>query len=166
MEVTKLESPYQGISLHPYVFKTVDGKNEAPHVPRDEADAKQVRIEIKAMIRGVQEQAEEDLKTSKPIWVTELGFPVRSEVEGRPDASIPAVTVQEQALLIREAFSMLKSRPAKLKVEHAMYYNIQDLPGESWEHHAGLLTDSGFPRPAWEAFRKLAGGKACTAAPC
>jgi hypothetical protein len=164
----KLENPYQGISLHPYVFKTVGaGKgNEVLHAPADEADAKQVKKEVKAMIRGVQKQAEEDLKTSKPIWVTELGFPVRSEVEGRPDPSIPAVTIQEQALLVRETFAMLKSRPTNLKVEHAMYYNIQDRPGESWEFHAGLLTDTGFPRPAWEAFRKLAGGKACTAAPC
>ena len=171
-EEPALKSPYQGISLHPYVFKTLKPpknsgeRSERPHAPGDEADAKQVRKEIKGMIRGVQDQAEHDLHTSKPIWVTELGFPVRSEVEGKPDPSIPAVTVQEQALLLRATFAMLERSPAQLKIEHAIYYNIQDLPGESWEHHAGLLTNTGYPRPAGEAFRKLAGGKACTAAPC
>lgn len=139
---------------------------ERAHAPENEADAKQVRAEIKSMIEGVQEQAEEDLGTTKPIWVTELGFPVRSEVEGRPDPTVPAVTVQEQALLLHAAFAMLERSPARLKVEHAIYYNIQDLEGQSWEHHAGLLTNTGSPRPAWEAFRKLAGGQACKAAPC
>jgi hypothetical protein len=163
-EAPELKDPYDGISLHPYVFKTRNPKkkHEKAHVPRDEFDAKQVRGEIKGMIWGVHKQSVEDLKTSKQIWVTELGFPVRSE----DHKSIPPVTQHEQELLLHASFSMLLHNPGNLTVAHAIYYNIQDLPNDSWEHNAGLLEGSGKPRPAWEAFRKLAGGKACTAAPC
>ena len=169
----KLEKPYQGISLHPYVFKTrnPEKKHEKAHAPRNEPDAKQVRSEIKGMVEGVHDQVFHDLKASKPIWVTELGFPVRSEVGGKPDKFIPKVSLNEQMLLLRASFYMLLHLPYYLRVEHAIYYNVQDLPGESWEHHTGLLEESplgqsGAPRPAWNTFAHLAGGKACSVAPC
>ncbi len=169
----EFEKPYyEGISLHPYVFKTrkpVKKAGEFPeraHAPENEADAKHVRDEIKAMISGLQDQAEEELGARKPIWVTELGFPVRAELEGKPDPTHPPVTVQEQALLVQATFSMLERSQTSLKVAHAIYYNIRDIPGEQWDQHSGLLTNTGFPRPAWETFRKLAGGLACTVGPC
>lgn len=182
-ESPKLEDPYDGISLHPYVFKTRNPKkkHEKAHKPRDATDARQVRGEIKGLIWGVHAQSVKDFEKAgekepnKPIWVTELGFPVRSEIEGNEDKSIPPVSLSEQSLLLQATFSMLAHHPGNLQIQHAIYYNIQDLPTESWENHSGLLEESinkegkslpGNPRPAWEAFRKLAGGKACTVAPC
>jgi hypothetical protein len=173
----KLANPYGSVSLHPYTFKTLtakeikkakeEKKHRGPHAPENEDDAKQVSREIKGMIIGVQKLEKHMFGERKPIWVTELGFPVRSEDHGRPSKSIPAVSPEEQKLLLRASFGMLAQAPESLKVEHAFYYNIEDLPGPSWEHHAGLLNENHDPRPAWTAFSNLAGGKACPhASPC
>jgi hypothetical protein len=167
----KLANPYGSVSLHPYTFKTLTAKeiqkakeakkHRGPHAPENEEDAKQVSSEIKGMIIGVQKVEKHMLGERKPIWVTELGFPVRSEDHGKPSKTIPAVSPEEQKLLLRASFGMLAQAPESLKVEHAFYYNIEDLPGPSWEHHAGLLNEKHDPRPAWTAFSNLAGGKAC-----
>jgi hypothetical protein len=167
----KLENPYTSVSLHPYIFKTRNSaKKQRAHVPKTEDDAVQVRREIKAMIIGVQKLEEQMLKEPKPIWVTELGFPVRSEdpdKPGKPSTSIPPVDSPEQKLLVQATFFWLLHSPERLQVDHAFYYNIEDLPGPAWDHHAGLLREDRRPRPAWTAFSELAGGEECPhSTPC
>jgi hypothetical protein len=150
---------YEGLSLHPYVFKTRHPKKkEAAHAPTNEGDAKQVGREIKGEISGVQSLEKEMLGARQPVWVTELGFPVKSEIEGHVSKPIPPVEPGEQKLLLLATFPMLH-RTKALEVERAIYYNIEDLAGESWEHHCGLFDGNHEPRPAWTAFTKLAGGK-------
>jgi len=151
---------YQGISLHPYVFKTRHPKNkeEASHAPKNEGDAKQVATEIKGEINGVESLEKEMIGKKPPVWVTELGFPVRSELHGKESKSIPKVEPGEQKLLLLATFPMLR-RTKELNVERAIYYNIEDLAGEQWEHHCGLFDGNHDPRPAWGAWTKLAGGK-------
>jgi hypothetical protein len=170
-----MKEPYSGISIHPYVFKVRTKTNRSGHVPKAqseliskkeaEEDTEQVMAEVKNQIISIHNQVYNDLNVSLPIWVTELGFPVRSELEGKPSKLVPKVEPKEQRALLNATFSMLHRLEYYL-IEHAIYYNIQDLPGESWEHHSGLLEEGGTPRGAWEAFRKLAGGSACKAAPC
>jgi hypothetical protein len=167
----KLENPYGSVSLHPYVFKTRTAedvkRHRGAHAPKDEEDAKQVRNEVKGMIKGVRKLEKHMLGENKPIWVTELGFPVRSEEDGHSSKSIPPVDPTEQKLLLRASFAMLLGSRKSLEIEHAFYYNIEDLPGPSWEHHAGLLNENHRPRPAWTAFSTLADGKECPhSTPC
>ncbi|MGE4123165.1 MAG: LamG domain-containing protein [Solirubrobacterales bacterium] len=170
----KLEEPYGALSLHPYRFKTKIKKGEKLHVPKNEADAIQVRKEVKSMIAGVHNLQAKQLGGSKPIWITELGFPVRSEEGGKPSTKIPAVSEPEQKLLVRQTLWALLHSPARLEVDRAIYYNIEDRPAEfpgenggGWDHHSGLLTEGRQPRPAWTAYANLAGGKECPhSAPC
>ena len=171
LEELGYEDPYQGASLHPYIFKTrlkvknpKTGKVEVTkaHAPKDEDDAKQVRNEIKGMIIGV-----DHADMGQHVWVTELGFPVTSQnPDGTPDKKIPQVEPSEQRELLHWTFSMMHASSGALRIDHAFYYNIEDLPGHVWYHHSGLLTGKG-PRPAWTAYSKLAGGHKCPfAAPC
>ena len=137
--------PDQGISFHPYVFKIRDPKHrKAPsHKPRDSEDAVQVTEEIQRIIANVH-----TLDPNTPIWVTELGFPVKSG-----EARIPEVSLGEQEILVRKSFWMLLKKRKRLNIKHALYYNIQDLSaGPEWSHHTGLLDANRNPRKAWGAF--------------
>ncbi len=159
-----LADPYQGISVHPYVFKIRDPKHmkfglhapgsikrgalEGKGIKKPEQlaeelaqeDAEQVAKEIQRMISNVRGMG-------APIWVTEFGFPVYSS-----EPKVPAVSVSEQALLVGETLSMLLKKRKHLNVKRALYYNIQDLPGGEWSHHTGLLNEKRDQRPSWKAF--------------
>ncbi|HYI97534.1 MAG TPA: LamG-like jellyroll fold domain-containing protein, partial [Bryobacteraceae bacterium] len=149
---------YNAISLHPYVFKI--GELGRQHAPRDAADVKRVSKAIKSVITAVHA-----LKKGKPLWITELGFPLANP-DPENKGKVPPVTESIQELLVDASFSMIQSNRKRLNISHAFYYNIQDDSKPRWDYHSGLLTLKGKARPAWNPFSKLAGGKACPHAPC
>ena len=157
-KLTELGTPgaYDAISLHPYVFKTGEGRQQ--HAPRDEGDVRRISSAIKRVITSVHA-----LKPSKPIWVTEVGFPVENPGN---KANVPPVTNSIQKLLVHASFSMMQNNRERLNIAHAFYYNIQDDALAGWEYHSGLLRLNGSARPAWTAYSNLAGGKSCPHAPC
>jgi len=103
-------------------------------------DAEQVAKEMQRTISSVRGMG-------APIGVTEFGFPVYSS-----EPKVPAVSLSEQGLLVREALSMLLKKRKHLNLERAVYYRIQDQPGSKWWYHTGLLTDTRDQRPAWGTF--------------
>ncbi|MBS1885615.1 MAG: hypothetical protein JSU06_00325 [Actinobacteria bacterium] len=147
----KLANPYQGISIHPYVFKVRDPKHpkKGLHAPgtvkgAEAEDAEQLAKEVQRSISNVH-----GIDPGAPIWVTELGFPVKSSDE----AKIPRVSESEQAILVRQSFAMLLRKRKHLNIDHVLYYNIQDVSnGAEWPNHCGLLKASRAQRPAWKAF--------------
>jgi hypothetical protein len=152
---TELPDPYAGISLHPYIFKVrshpKDGK-EAAHGPRDQHDAERVRTEIGGTVWELHHQF-----NAIPIWVTELGFPLKTSSKDLH----PAVSQEEQALLTKLNFSMLLNKGvSRMNVAHSMYYNIEDNPEspepDDWARHSGLISATGHNRrPAWTVFKEL-----------
>jgi len=147
------EDSYDGVSLHPYAFKV--GEKE-PHAPEnmpgqtDDLVAK-VRANIKtvrsAMVGG---------NTNKPIWVTEIGFPVESD---REDV-FPKVAEPTQATLIEKTMKMLAEEHDALGIEHAFLWNIRDKSEPAWDWHCGLRkVNGGFRREAWKAFTGVTGGE-------
>ncbi|MFL5897565.1 MAG: hypothetical protein ACJ76D_03750 [Solirubrobacterales bacterium] len=103
------------------------------------------------------------LKPGKPLWVTELGYPVANPGN---IGNVPAVSNDIQKQLVHSVFSMIQNNRGRLNIAHAFYYNIQDENLSGWEHHSGLLTVDKKARPAWTAFSNLAGGKSCPFGPC
>jgi Concanavalin A-like lectin/glucanases superfamily len=142
------EQAYDAVSLHPYVFKV--GQKPNRHAPRNNS------ADI-ALLRQTVRQDIVTVGTTKPIWVTEIGFPV----EKTESADIPKVGGQVQKKLLNATFAMMQNQHRGLRVQHVIFYNIQDTKvskanEESWEHHCGLFTEGGNPRPAWEEFVKYA----------
>ena len=92
---------------------------------------------------------------NKPIWVTELGFPVESD---RKD-TFPPVSEPIQAKLIGKAMKMLEDEAGALGIEHAFLWNIRDKGEPAWDWHCGLRKlGGGFRREAWKAFTVATGG--------
>jgi hypothetical protein len=143
---------YDAVSLHPYVFRV--GKMPNKHAPRNNTgDLIAVR---EAVRRGIV-----DVGSGKPVWVTEIGFPV-----GSTGSSVqPGVDQEVQKKLLRSTFAMLQNQRRGLGVKRVIFYNIQDTrvqkAGEArWERLCGLFDINGVARPAWEeftSFAKLAG---------
>ena len=160
LELMGHESAYDALSLHPYVFKV--GKQHHLHKPRENMpqDYGELAKAVKRLITDVHK-----FDKKKPIWITELGFPVINTLN---PGVFPPVSPSVQKALLQASFSMVQNNRARLNIEHALYYNIQDKPetnqeraeGEVWEAHAGLLALSGARRPAWYAYRCLAEGLA------
>ena len=156
-ELSKLgySNAYDAVSLHPYVFRV--GKVNHQHAPRDAGDVKQASGAIRRVITGVHA-----IHPEKPLWVTELGFPVANPGNS---GNVPEVTNQIQKNLVEASFSMMQNNRKRLNIAHPFYYNIQDTSQPGWEYHTGLLTLQGNVRPAWTAFSKRAGGKSCPHSP-
>jgi O-glycosyl hydrolase len=81
----------------------------------------------------------------KPIWVTEFGWPTRSDRGGN-------VSEAEQAVLIRSGFARLRSIPW---VRAAVLYELRDAGTDpnNMEHNWGILRRDYSPKPAFEASR-------------
>ena len=165
---------YDAIALHPYVFKIRAKyavannqsaeerfKTSSQRAPVDEGEVKQLSKAIKRSISTVH-----NVYPGKPLWITELGFPVGN---GRNPRVVPPVSERIQKLLVKASFSMIQNNRKNLNIQRAFYYNIQDNPGPGrlgWEYRSGLLRANGSARPAWGPYSSLAGGFACPFAPC
>ncbi|MFT3864534.1 MAG: fibronectin type III domain-containing protein [Solirubrobacterales bacterium] len=154
------ESSYNAVSLHPYAFRV--GAAGSEHAPEDkEHQLEELISKVESHIQAVR-NALTGANSEKPIWVTELGFPV----ESKNTTAFPPVTPETQAHLIEKAMQMLAlaypSVPqGGLGVEHAFFWNIRDTNGHpeepQWDWHSGLRDIEGKMRPAWKVFRAEAG---------
>ncbi len=147
---------YAALSVHPYAFKG-SVATVADKVRNNVAEA---RAAIKPLEKkpGV---------SSKKIWVTEIGWPVKSPPEGglENDPIHPAVSEAVQAERLTAVFNKLKSlsgnEPNELNIGNILWYNIQDYTDgnknrKSWEAHCGLVLQSGKHRSAFDAFHEQA----------
>ncbi|HTT94596.1 MAG TPA: hypothetical protein VMF55_07980 [Solirubrobacterales bacterium] len=129
------KSYYDAVSLHPYVFQ-VGRRGEKKRAPGFELnDARLVR----EAVRNDLVQIKFD---QKPIWVTEIGFPVENTENA---AVIPPVSESFQKFLLRSTFALMANQRQKYNLENVMYYNVQDVNKSPiiWEQHCGLLRANG-----------------------
>jgi transcriptional regulator with XRE-family HTH domain len=103
-----------------------------------------------------------------PIWITEIGWPVRGG-GGNPNDKVHWLVDEEtQRDLLNSTFSMMKGEQSErfpikgFRLSAIMYYNIADgvdsIPKGQWDFHCGLIEDSvkpeeGKKRKAWYAFQ-------------
>lgn len=163
LEQMEHKGDYDGVSLHPYVFKV--GQN--PHVPDGSInnDMNRVKEKVRSYIEDVRVRLKGMGVGGKEIWVTELGFPVENRVpNGQPGdkSAFPPVTEQTQREEIEATFGMMKAARDELGIAHAFYYNIQDYRDPfgnerlTWDYHAGLRRGGGGNRPGWRGFATVA----------
>ncbi|HMJ73989.1 MAG TPA: hypothetical protein VK471_11580 [Solirubrobacterales bacterium] len=91
---------------------------------------------------------------NKPLWITEMGWPVKDEGEGK------AVSEQLQSNLLKYSFDWVKETAASRKIEGLFWYSIQDRPdinSPKWDFNCGLIGNGGNYRLAWWKFQQEAG---------
>jgi hypothetical protein len=127
---------YDGLGLHPYEF------GSANHIADLDATLSGTRWILDNVVPA----------KGKPIWVTELGWPV---TKGTPP--LQQVTEAEQATLLTESLDLIKSTATKYNIPLAIWYNYRDLPDPGWSYGSGLRNQDGFYRPAWWAYQAETG---------
>ena len=128
----KAKSLFDAVAVHPYAT-----------TPRDALNA--VKETRKIMNRF------KDRRT--PIWITEIGW----ATGGSPTPL--TVSPQRQASYLRQAFGLMAANSARLRIAGVIWYSWRDVPGPIWFFHTGLFTSTLDPKPAWNAFTGLTGGK-------
>jgi hypothetical protein len=139
---------YDALGLHPYAFKTDDGK-----------DPTQERIPgVIHRVRGNILEAHAALvdanASNKEIWITELGWPVATKAG---DDGHPAVGLPLQGELLKASAEMIKNRRVEYKINRVFYSADFDYAGnDDWAYHCGLVRPKEHGhfeyRPAWNKF--------------
>jgi hypothetical protein len=162
---------YDGVSVHPYAFSGVHG--DTPHEDKGakegakEKDAEKVTEKVMKNLRvarGSMEvvrgefnagREEKDKVGKKPIWVTEIGWPVDGHGVYNDGSHLP-VSENMQAKLLEHSFDAIKTKAAHLDITKLLYYNmsdnteisghpsIQDIREKgpaNWANHCGLVED-------------------------
>jgi hypothetical protein len=154
----ELSSSFDGLSIHPYALE-----NNAVVGAHAEA--------VIQKVKAAETVLEADTgNREKPIYVTEVGWPVaplavkdpmKSHVDGESD--------DLQAADILETFTRLYQQADSLNVKYAGVYLLQDASCGAerceWPYRDGLINLSGEPRPSWCAFSHVTGSNLCQYVP-
>jgi hypothetical protein len=134
---------YDGLSLHPYAL----GKqSEGARTTAEKAGAVQSNI-YEAY------SAQSTAIGAKPIWVTEVGWPVDG-------TEMQHVTPADQAVLLTETYNWIKNNWSTYNIKFAAWYLYKDVssdPATRWDLHAGLRDVNGGYRPSWYAYETQTG---------
>jgi Ricin-type beta-trefoil lectin domain len=156
---------YDALAIHPYAFATFSG-----HKPEGPEGVEQVAKKVQANIKEARTALKDVGTANKPIWITELGFPVEggegsAAYKGAGDGAHFPVTNAIQRDLLNATFKRIKEKagsgPEEFNIKHLIYYNLQDQSLPEWLFHTGLVSDytNGIAtyRPAWYAFQSWTG---------
>jgi hypothetical protein len=91
------------------------------------------------------------------LWITEIGW-----ASGGPGDEPYVKGDSGQAKLLAKAYRELDQRRRAFRLRGVFWYSWRDLPeGDlicAWCGHSGLLNLDGSPKPAWDAFTRMAAG--------
>ncbi|MBS1675837.1 MAG: hypothetical protein JST08_00485 [Actinobacteria bacterium] len=93
---------------------------------------------------------------NKPIWITEIGWPVENGAitpEPQPETH-PRVSEVEQAKLLASVIPMIKGSASEFNIKNLFWYNVEDFGGSKWDGYCGLFTSSGQKRGSLAKFRE------------
>ena len=130
-----IKSKFQGVALHPYT-----GKYQ----------------ELTPAIEEFRAVLDEHKDSGKGLWVTELGW---SSQPPDPLRNIFAKGLAGQATQLKGAFSLLKAKQAKWKVQRVYWFSVDDQEGVcNFCNGTGLFAQGFVAKRSWLAFVKFAGG--------
>jgi hypothetical protein len=129
-------SKFDAVALHPYT-----GEYQAL-TPQIE--------ELRATLRESHDAAE-------PLWITELGWSSQPPSAGNSFAKGPA----GQARQLKGAFSLLRKRSAKWRIQRVYWFSVDDRRGVcNFCDGSGLFGPGFVAKPSWRAFVRFTGGQA------
>ena len=134
--VAGVPAAYTAVSIHPYSF---DGLVQ----------------EMTEKVNSVRSALDDNKRVSggsgKPLWITELGWPVGGE-------GAPFLSEAEQASQLTQSINWLKVAKDVDSIRAVVWYDQRDLGGQThWDYFCGLRRVDGSYRPSWWAFQKETG---------
>lgn len=129
----KAKRLFDAVAVHPYAT-----------TPRDAINA--VRDTRRIMGRFKDRRA--------GLWITEVGW----ATGGNPPTAL-TVSPQRQAKYLRKTFRLMAANRRRFRIAGVVWFSWRDVPGPIWFFHTGLFTQDFDPKPAWNAFVGLTGGK-------
>ncbi|HXS33145.1 MAG TPA: hypothetical protein VN758_05145 [Solirubrobacterales bacterium] len=138
----EFKSKNSGLGLHPYSF----AGNEAGNITGFQEGVNAGRAALTKFD-----------SSAKPIWITEMGWPVDGEGYDKAKA---AAGEMEQASLLTSSYNWLKEQSVAKNIEFAAWYNYSNYDNEKWSYHCGLRNWYGIYRPSWWAYQEQTGAPA------
>ncbi len=130
-----IKAQFHGIALHPYTGKY---QELTPEIE-----------EFRAVL-------DEHKDSGKGLWITELGW---SSQPPDPVRNIFAKGLGGQATQLKGAFSLLKAKQAKWKIQRVYWFSVDDQEGVcNFCNGTGLFAQGFVAKRSWLAFVKFAGG--------
>jgi hypothetical protein len=130
-----IKSSFQGIALHPYTGKY---QELAPAIE-----------EFRAVL-------DEHKDSGKGLWVTELGW---SSEPPDPLRNIFAKGLAGQATQLKGAFSLLKAKQAKWRIQRLYWFSVDDQQDVcNFCNGTGLFAQGFVAKRSWLAYVRFAGG--------
>ncbi len=132
-KVKGIKSKFDGVGVHPYTVKA-------------KGVVGQVQAFRKEMTRARDRKA--------TMWITETGW---SSHKGENPLSVGE---RAQATRLKQTYKAFGKLRKKLRIKTVAWYSYTDSSVAvcEWCGTAGLLTESGVPKPAWNALMKFTGG--------
>jgi len=129
-----IKSRFDAVALHPYTgeFKALTPQLE----------------EVRATLKEAEDPG-------KPLWITELGWSSQPPSGGNSFAKGPS----GQAKQLKGAFTLLRQRSAKWRIQRVYWFSVDDQVGVcNFCDGSGLFGPGFVPKPAWSAYVKFTGG--------
>jgi hypothetical protein len=151
--VPNVDKFYAALSLHPYVFKAKSGLN---HAPRGTKEVEEVARRVTGQIKLAREALNKHNGSTKQIWITELGWPLRVVEDSHHEGIECSATVkcqQIQGELINYTFDRIKEKATEFGVPAIFYFNDRDTYPENadkagiareWAYYCGLRTGGNY----------------------
>jgi hypothetical protein len=119
-----------------------------PYAPNDKQIAKDIKKLRKALKKGHKKKAQ--------TWITEVGW------SSDPSSLSPklSTTPEGQAKRLKKTYTRLKKKRKAWKIGGVYWYTWRDFGGGvcEWCPTAGLVTPGLQPKPAYNQYRRVAGG--------
>jgi Repeat of unknown function (DUF346) len=138
-----IKTAYDGLSIHPYAF----GQETEHHNYSEKASG------VWSNIDGAYNAQFNGIGVLKPLWVTEVGWPITG-------TGADHVTEGEQAGLLSETYNWIKQHWSEYNIKYAAWFDYKDFssdPGTRWDQHAGLRDVNGVYRESWYSYEAETG---------
>lgn len=130
-----VKTKFNGVALHPYTGKY---QELAPEIE-----------EFRAIL-------DEHKDSAKGLWITELGW---SSQPSDPLRNIFAKGLGGQATQLQGAFSLLKAKQVKWKLQRIYWFSVDDQKGVcNFCDGTGLFAQGFVPKKSWFSYVRFAGG--------
>lgn len=130
-----IKTKFNGAALHPYTSKYQDLTGEIE--------------EFRKVLAANKDSA-------KGLWITELGW---SSKAPNPSVNVFAKGVAGQARELRGAFTLLRSKAVKWRLQRVYWFSVDDQPGAcNFCDGSGLFAKGFAAKKSWFEFVKFTGG--------
>jgi hypothetical protein len=154
-----IKAAYDGLSLHPYALGQ-PGENSKGEIKEggsrsyiEKSAAVPENINAAYVAQKNAQTPSEGTLGAKPIWITEIGWPVLGTEK-------QTVSLSEQASLLTDSYNWLKANASGYNIKYAAWYFYQDSEYSAsapWAAHCGLRNIDGSWRASWFAYESAAG---------